>query len=421
MNNAKYSDNFSIMIEKPLSDFDRKTLNNLYLPIVHGKTLNLFYYFHDFVISGEHESLVSTFEKLTRTLEVELNELISQLNVLEAIGLVKTYYLDGMYVFFLKDIPTPSEFFQDEVLYQALISSITKEDAEQRAFEMLVRRIDITKFEDISVRFDQVFEIEEEINHFNVEGMVINSSDGLIIKNENFNYRHFIVFTSALGILDEATLNNTELFNFVNRYSFLYGLNEEQMKDAIACSINTSKELDYELAIKNIKRIYNNKNKIEPKVKIKSNESSDARVKYLDSTTPAEIVRNKYNEPMVASEVATMDELLKTTGIGIGFLNTVLIYVLEERNGEIPTYNYFNKIIQTWKRAGVKTTEDALRYLDNLANPVKKTYSKPKTKKAVPTWYNEYQEENKKNLDTKIETKEENIEDLEEFFKVKEN
>ena len=45
MNNAKYSDNFSIMIEKPLSDFDRKTLNNLYLPIVHGKTLNIFYYF----------------------------------------------------------------------------------------------------------------------------------------------------------------------------------------------------------------------------------------------------------------------------------------------------------------------------------------------------------------------------------------
>ena len=193
------------------------------------------------------------------------------------------------------------------------------------------------------------------------------------------------------------------------------------MKDAIACSINTSKELDYELVIKNIKRIYNNKNKVEPKVRIKATKSSDERVKYLDSTTPEEIVRNKYNEPMVASEIATMDELLKTTGIGIGFLNTVLIYVLEERNGEIPTYNYFNKIIQTWKRAGVRTTTDALNYLDNLNNPVKKTYTKAKVKKAVPTWYTEYQEENKKNLDLKIKTKEENIEDLEEFFKVKEN
>lgn len=421
MNNAKYLDNFSIMIEKPLSDYDRKTLNNLYLPIVHGKVLNLFYYFHDFVIHGEHESLVSTFEKLTRTLEIELDKLCEQISVLEAIGLVKTYYLDGLYVFYLKDVLTPSKFFQNELLYQALISSVTKEDAEQKALDMLVRRIDITKFEDISKRFDEVFEIEEEINHINVDNVIVNSNDGLIVKNENFNYRHFIVFTSALGILDDNTLNDQRLFNFVNRYSFLYNLNEEQMKDAIACSINTSKELDYELAIKNIKRIYNNKNKVEPKVSIKTTKSSDERVKYLDSTTPEEIVRNKYNEPMVASEIATMDELLKTTGIGIGFLNTVLIYVLEERNGEIPTYNYFNKIIQTWKRAGVKTTEDALHYLENLNNPDKKTYNKPKPKKAVPSWYNEYQEENKKNLDTKIETKEDNIKDLEEFFKVKEN
>lgn len=421
MNNAKHLDNFSIMIEKPLSDYDRKTLNNLYLPIVHGKVLNLFYYFHDFVIPGEHESLVSTFEKLTRTLEIELDKLCEQISVLEAIGLVKTYYLDGLYVFYLKDVLTPSKFFQNELLYQALISSVTKEDAEQKALDMLVRRIDITKFEDISKRFDEVFEIEEEINHINVDNVIVNSNDGLIVKNENFNYRHFIVFTSALGILDDNTLNDQRLFNFVNRYSFLYNLNEEQMKDAIACSINTSKELDYELAIKNIKRIYNNKNKVEPKVSIKVTKSSDERVKYLDSTTPEEIVRNKYNEPMVASEIATMDELLKTTGIGIGFLNTVLIYVLEERNGEIPTYNYFNKIIQTWKRAGVKTTEDALHYLENLNNPAKKTYNKPKPKKAVPSWYNEYQEENKKNLDTKIETKEDNIKDLEEFFKVKEN
>ena len=131
MNNAKYLDNFSIMIEKPLSDYDRKTLNNLYLPIVHGKVLNLFYYFHDFVIPGEHESLVSTFEKLTRTLEIELDKLCEQISVLEAIGLVKTYYLDGLYVFYLKDVLTPSKFFQNELLYQALISSVTKEDAEQ--------------------------------------------------------------------------------------------------------------------------------------------------------------------------------------------------------------------------------------------------------------------------------------------------
>ena len=421
MHKINLSDSFSIMIEKPLNEYDRKTLNSLYLPIVGMKTMNLFYHLHDSVITGEHESLVNKFEKLARIVELDLTVLELSLNKLEALDLIDTYFCDGLYVFYLKDILTPSKFFQNEVLYQALISSITKEEAEKLAFDMLVRRIDITKFDLISKRFDEVYHIEEEINHFNVDSVVINSKDGIIIKNDNFNYRHFSIFTNALGILSEDELNKEEFINFVNRYSFLYNLSEEEMKDAIACSVNPSRKLDYELAVKNIKRIYNNKNKKTVKVVQKTTEQVDERVAYLDSTTPEEIVRNKYNEPMVASEIATMDELLKTTGIGIGFLNAVLIYVLEERNGEIPTYNYFNKIIQTWKRAGVKTTSDALKYLENLNNPTKKTYTKQKTKKAVPDWYNEYQEENKKNMDTRIKTQEESIEDLEEFFKVKEN
>lgn len=421
MNKINLSDNYSVMIEKPLSDFDRTTLRMLYLPILGGKVLNVYYNLYDSIISGEHESLVYNFERLIRILDTTEDELKKSLDKLEAIGLIDTYYSEGLYVYYLKKVITPSEFFKDEVLFQTLISYLTKEEAERVALELLVRRIDISKFENISKRFDEVYFIEEEINHLPVDNLVLETSNGLVIKNENFNYRHFMVFTNALGILDERTLQTKELENFVNRYSFLYNLTEEEMKDAIACSITISKDIDYDLAIKNVKRIYNNKNKKDVKVALKQTDSSDIKVCYLESTTPEEIVRNKYNEPMVASEIATMDELLKTTGIGIGFLNTVLIYVLEERNGEIPTYNYFNKIIQTWKRAGVKTTSDALKYLENLNNPVKKTYSRPKAKKAIPNWYNDYQEENKKELDNKIKTNEENIEELEDFFKVKGN
>ncbi len=418
MNKIDLSDNYSVMIDKPLSDYDRKTLNTLYLPIVGGKVFSLYNNLNDSIISGEYESQVNKLEKLVRYLELGVDDVERAINKLEAIGLIETYYSEGLYVFYLKGVKTPSQFFQDEVLFQALISVLTKEEAEKLALDYLVRRIDLANFEIISKRFDEVFEIEEEINHLPIDNLIIESNDGLIIKNEKFNYRHFCVFASALGILDDSILETKELKNFVHRYSFLYNLNEEDMKDAIACSVNSTKDIDYDLAIKNIKRIYNNKNKKNVKVVEKTKDSNDAKVRYLESTTPQDIVKNKYNESMVASEIATMDELLKTTGIGIGFLNTVLIYVLEEKNGEIPSYNYFNKIIQTWKRAGVKTTEDALHYLENINAPVKKTYNK--TRKNVPAWYNEYQEENKKDLDTKIKVNEENIEDLESFFKVKE-
>lgn len=420
MNNFNLSDTYSVMIEKTLGEYDRKTILHLYLPIVGKKAVDLLFSLYDSVLMNEHESLVYNLEKIIKDTELSVESIRECLNRLEAIGLIKTYYLDKMYVFYLTKVITPSEFFENEVLCQALISAITKEEFEKLAIELLIRRIDITKFENVSKRFDEVFEIEEEINHLDVNPLVIESDGELIIKNQNFNYRHFKMFVSAFNILNEEKLDNPTLENFVNRYSFLYKLTEEEMKDALVVSLNTDSSIDYELFVKNVKRIYNNKNKTTKKVILKKTDSSDARIKYLESTTPQDIVIQKYNEPMVASEISTMDELLKTTGIGIGFLNTVLIYVLEERNGEIPTYNYFNKIIQTWKRAGVKTTEDALNYLDNLKNPKPKIYNRQKAKKEVPSWYNEYQEETKKELDRKIATKEENIEELEEFFKIEE-
>lgn len=421
MNKINLSEFYSVMIQKPLSDYDRKTLNSLYLPIVGMKAMNVFYNLHDSVISNEHESLIVKFEQTIRLLEISTDVFEGCINKLEAVGLVDSYYNDGMYIFYLKDIKTPSLFFKDEVLYQLLISCITKEEADKLALDMLVRRLDITKFKNISKSFDEVFMIEEEINHIDINPLIINSNEGIIIRNDNFNYRHFSIFTSALGILDEDKLNKQDVVDFVNRYSFLYSLNEEEMKEAFACSLSSPNVVDFEVVLKNIKRIYNNKNK-KTKIVVKQTENSnDERVAYLESTTPLEIVRHKYNESMVASEISTMDELLKTTGISMGFLNTVLIYVLEERNGEIPTYNYFNKIIQTWKRAGVKTTSDALQYLENLKNPVKKTYTKQKVAKTVPNWYNEYQEENKKKLEKQLDLKEEDIEDLEMFFNVKEN
>lgn len=420
MNNFNLSDNYSVMIEKTLGEYDRKTITHLYLPIVGKKAIELLYSLYDSVLVGEHESLVYSLEKIVKENELDKDAVIESLNKLEALGLVKTYYLDKMYVFYLNKIITPNEFFDNEVLCQALISARTKEEFEKLALELLIRRIDVTKFENISKRFDEVFEIEEEINHFNVNPLVIESNGEIIIKNSNFNYRHFKMFVDAFNILDEEKLNDQTLEKFVNRYSFLYKLTEEEMKDALVVSLNTDASIDYELFVKNIKRIYNNKNKKNVKVVLKNSNIADERIRYLEATTPQDIVIQKYNEPMVASEIATMDELLKTTGIGIGFLNTVFIYVLEERNGEIPTYNYFNKIIQTWKRAGVKTTQDALNYLDNLKNPKPKTYGKQKVKKEVPSWYNDYQEETKKELDKKISTKEENIEELEQFFKVEE-
>ena len=82
------------------------------------------------------------------------------------------------------------------------------------------------------------------------------------------------------------------------------------------------------------------------------------------------------------------DQLLKDTGIGIGVLNVMIGYVLEGLEGQIPSYNYFLKIIHTWKRAKVKSTLDAIHYIQK--KPTSSGY-KGKPTKGVPVWYEDYQ------------------------------
>ena len=114
MHKINLSDSYSVMIEKPLCDYDRRTLNALYLPIVGVKAINLFYSFHDSIISNEHESHVYNFSILSRRLEFSQDILEVLLNKLEAVGLIETYCLNNFYVFYVKDVLTPSKFFKDE-------------------------------------------------------------------------------------------------------------------------------------------------------------------------------------------------------------------------------------------------------------------------------------------------------------------
>ena len=89
-----------------------------------------------------------------------------------------------------------------------------------------------------------------------------------------------------------------------------------------------------------------------------------------------------------------IDDLIKNTGFPQGVINFMVLLVVNEKNGEIPSYNYFEKIANTWKRAKVKTTLDAINLVnskkmgDGEAKPQRKG---GKTIVEVPDWYSDYE------------------------------
>ena len=197
---------------------------------------------------------------------------------------------------------------------------------------------------------------------------------------------------SAHDVIKPEVLTDQQFIDTITRYSFLYQLSPDEMKDVVILSCNEKKEVDLKEIAIYAKKAYEKKGKklgVIPKKIIHPAAGENAKlIQFLESASPNEFVKQKTGIALTASEIDMFDQLLKDTGIGIGVLNVMIGYVLEGLEGQIPSYNYFLKIIHTWKRAKVKSTLDAIHYIQK--KPTSSGY-KGKPTKGVPVWYEDYQ------------------------------
>ena len=290
--------------------------------------------------------------------------------------------------------------------------------------ELLVHRFDISKFTDITTSFDEVFDITNNQNYtYNDELnclLVKPNGEQIRVKNPHFDYQLLRILVEALDIINKDIIDSKEFYDIVNRYSFLYQLTTEEIKDAVIESTGINKNIDYETFKKACKRIYDkhdNKTKIVVK---NTTPSSDKLINVLEQTAPTEVVKNLFGIGLVSSEIEMFDTLMERTGISLGILNVLIIYVLQDKNGEVPSYNYFDKIIKTWQRMKITTTSEAMDYI-NGRTP-KETTRKRQSTKAVPDWYDDYVKnvEDKENKPEKPKANDQKtIEELDELFKFK--
>lgn len=414
---------YEVMIYAPLSSFEQKVLKKLYMPIVGDKVISLYETFYSFVKEGTFESDIEKHETIIKQMHLRsMNKFCEIRNKLEAIGLLRVYYKDSLYIYVLNKPLFIEEFFNNIELSSLLEFQIGHDAYSNLYKEFMMRKLDICKFEDITHNFDEVFDIELSDNIYISQSSFNNINNGIVVTNKDFDYNQFMIFVSAHDILNNEYYTNEEFINNIKRYSFLYKLNEEDMKNAVIMSVDMNKDIDYVVLAKACKKLYEDKGKklgVVPIVAAKSSSSTDDKlIRYLEISTPTDFVKNKSGTALTSSEIEMFDGLLRETNIGLGVLNVLIGHVLENLNGEIPSYNYFLKVINTWKRAGVKSTKDAIDYVGNLLKPkTNKKYTKQQ--KDVPTWYQEYVDE----ISSKQKTKEEqkpkvnNLDDLKEFFK----
>ena len=405
---------FKINNKCQLNSEDISSLTLLYLPLIGLDSLALYQTLCTINDEEEH-----TFKELINVTTIQtLSNLNKAFEKIEGIGLLKTYYnKEKGYLF---DIISPlkeKEFIAEEMLMALLETQIGLTEIEKLKSKVKsVNRL----YKDVTKKFSEVYTVTTKSEQ-NVIANIL--SPTIIVENPEFNYSLFrMLFDSTY--IDEAVLNDEEFKKNIIRLSFVYKLNEEELKDIVFKTIDNDKKCDYPSLSKNARIVFQKKYKVDsPKiVTIKEDEyiqslQDDVVIRFcndLETKSPSEILETLSGMKPTPSELKIAEDLLKNTNLTVGAINFMLMYVSKEREGELPSYNYFEKIASTWSRGKVKTALDAIRYTEKKNKTVKEQKEvKPRQKKnaPVPEWYSEY-EKNLQATETKNPKTSEEVLDL---------
>ncbi len=418
MNTKLYSvenTSFLVSMENSLTSIDRQVLNTLYLPIIDNNALDCYNALASLVNTNSFESDILLHNNFLTKFHFDPKLFVESRIKLEAVGLLKVYFKDNVYLYELLLPLSAKEFFNNEELSTIFNYNVENIEATKIYKNLMNRKLDSKKFSNITKSFDEVFELSDEFNH-SIDS-ITPKNNGIVIKNEDFDMQQFLLLIEVSGLVNSSVLKDYEFIDAVTRYSFLFNLNVEEMKNATLLSLKGN-DCDINQLKLQAKHIFDEKKLHVTFKPIKHiTTSNDKAINLYNTLSPTKLVESVFKTALTSSEILMIDELLIETELPLGVINVCLFYVLKNKDGEIPSKNYFLKILNTWKRSGVTTTLKALEYINNKNKNNSKKEFIPKTKKTkeLPEWYNEYKENNNKSLNDNESS--ELSEDITSFFK----
>lgn len=398
------NEDFKIQKNFTLCGEDLYSLNNLYLPLIGVDSYALYNFL--FTLSS-NESY--TFKKIMDALHlVNVAHLDNALGKLEGMSLIRRYYsAQKGFLFFLKQPLNVASFLANPVLFNFLSSQIG--EVEMKNIKSFATK-QVKGYDDVSKPFNEVYKISTTKSSNLFMTLLGNKiKDNIVIKNPEFDYT-FFKLTFDSNMIDEKVLDDESFSKSIINISYTYGLNEEEMKQAVLNTIAVDGDLKIADISKNARLIYQEKNKgttfvfetKEPDPFILSNDDEETvkLIHLVDSLSPSQLLEslNGGIKPSVV-ELKIFEDLLNNTKFPIGVINVMILLVNEEKKGKLPSYNYFEKIANEWARNNIKTTKDAIDYIkkqkeEREAPKEAKKYREKKVK-PKPTWQGDYEENSK--------------------------
>ena len=163
------SDLYRVELHYPLDEVQTDILYYLYQPLIGSDALQLYMML---VIEGKRMNRFlkpSSLSRLTSFLSMSFTDLEKHFQSLEAIGLLKTFVKHEnqitQYIYQLQSPLTLKAFFKNQILSSLLQESLSPEDFQKTVQYFRISVEDLSDYEEVTVRFQDVFQIYHHRKH----------------------------------------------------------------------------------------------------------------------------------------------------------------------------------------------------------------------------------------------------------------
>ncbi|VEU82642.1 DnaD domain protein [Acholeplasma hippikon] len=393
----KLKQTFSVITQSALSSDEWKVLGLLYQPIIGTLGFSLYHTLYHLLNQKNYQSETFQHQFLVDLLGEKIDKLKAAKDKLEAISLLDTYELNEHIIYQLKSPLSPRGFIKDTVLGQFLKTEVGPKMFGQLTDVFRVEKIDLSEYKQVTKNFDDVFNfVSTENHHDNKTYLGKNNNRGAKISKQ-LDYEKFIELLPDR--LKKPILMAHHTQDTIQKLVFVYGFSAEEMAEVYKLTADANGRLDLgNLAFK--AQSYYEDHKKDDMVVAETkdqNEEMEAIIS-LKKMSPLQIVAKYGKGDYQSMHSDTVMQLLDRNQVEVGVINALLLHILKHKEGELPHINYLEKVLETWMKMGIRTTEDAYRLvLNNDAQNKEKESSSKSTSKSKknlnPEWIQSYLDE----------------------------
>lgn len=398
------ADSYIVVNKSIITEVDKKILVDLYQPIIGNSAVSLYLTFLNDLEKNSFVTGELTHHHLLSVMQISLEDIVKSREKLEGIGLVKTYVKKGSvnnYVYALYAPVSASEFLNHPILNMVLYNNVGKLEYKKIVDSYKLPRIVLKDYEDISLKFDEVFTSVTVNSFFNNDNIVSKKKGEILFKD-------IVDFELLISGLDSNMINekafNKDVRNLINNLSFLYNIDISTMQSLIRTCINEKGMIDKDLLRKGARNFYQFENSgnlptivhySQPeylKSPVGDGSKRGKMIYTFENTNPYQFLKSKYkNGKVVARDLQIIENLLLDLKLSPGVVNVLLDYCLRVNNKKL-NKNYIETIASHWKRLGIETVPEAMNAcIKEHKKSSKKAVSpsKKKQEEKVPDWFDQ--------------------------------